>query len=122
MSSLSHSSAAVRANDLAKGLRTRLRNVKTAKLFAKHLKVQEQVQVLKEFQALAVGTPNRIKKLAELGALSLSATQLIVLDMQRDQKQFHLLSLPGVAQDVAAFLKAQVLPELPNGKLKIALF
>lgn len=116
------SASAVRANELAKTLRQRLRNVKTAKLFAKHLKLEEQIKTLQEFHAVAVGTPNRVRKLADVGALSMASLRLLVLDMQQDKKSFHLLSLQGVAQDVAGLLQTHVFPELEEGKLKIGLY
>jgi protein CMS1 len=122
-----HSPAAVRANDIAKELRVRLPNQRTAKLFAKHLKVAEQASALqKEFNALAVGTPNRLSKLLEAGALSLGNCRLLVLDASfKDAKQFTLLSLPGVAKDVALLLREHVLPALEGGQaeaLRIAMF
>lgn len=128
------SSSAVRANDLAKDLRVKLRNLKTAKLFAKHLKVQAQVDLLQqEFNALAVGTPNRLAKLLEMGALSLARCRLVVLDTTfKDSKAFNLLTLPGVAKDSALLLQEHVLPEMAKRKkagvkkeeeqLRVALF
>ena len=50
---------------------------KIAKLFAKHFKVQDQVDLLsKQYFPVAVGTPNRLSKLVELGALSLSRVKV----------------------------------------------
>ena len=50
---------------------------KIAKLFAKHFKVQDQIDLLsKQYFPVAVGTPNRLSKLVELGALSLSAVKV----------------------------------------------
>lgn len=50
---------------------------KIAKLFAKHFKVQEQIELLsKQYFPVAVGTPNRLSKLVELGALSLSRVKV----------------------------------------------
>ncbi len=118
----------MRANDLAKELRVRLPNQRTAKLFAKHLKVKEQADTLqKEFNALVVGTPNRLSKLLECGALSLGNARLLVLDASfKDTKEFTLLTLPGVAKDVALLMKEHVLPALEGkGKaeaLRIAMF
>lgn len=52
-----------------------------AKLFAKHMKLEEQASFLASKRFLfAVGTPNRILKLLEMGALSLQQTRLVVLD------------------------------------------
>lgn len=109
----------------------RLPNQRTAKLFAKHIKAQEQAEALKkEFNALAVGTPARLAKLLEMGAFSLANCRLLVLDtFFRDAKQFTLLTLPGVAKDAALLLKEHVLPALEGQKegkeaspLRIALF
>lgn len=114
------SSSAVRANELAKDLRVKLRNLKTAKLFAKHLKVDAQVEVLQsEFNALAVGTPNRLIKLLELNAMSLARCRLVVLDSSfKDSKSFDLLTLPGVAKDTALLLRDHVLPAMLARKEK----
>ena len=50
---------------------------KIAKLFAKHFKVQDQIDLLsKQYFPVAVGTPNRLSKLIELGALSLSRVKV----------------------------------------------
>jgi len=114
------SSSAVRANELAKDLRVKLRNLKTAKLFAKHLKVDAQVEVLQsEFNALAVGTPNRLMKLLEMNAMSLARCRLVVLDSSfKDSKSFDLLTLPGVAKDTALLLRGHVLPAMLARKEK----
>lgn len=65
-----------------------LQACRVAKLFAKHFKVDEQE---KELQArcvnIAVGTPNRIAKLAELGALNFGRLKLIVIDCALDAKE-----------------------------------
>jgi len=42
---------------------------RVAKLFAKHLKVKQQQEMLATFSPVAVGTPNRLAKLMDLGAL-----------------------------------------------------
>ena len=101
-----------------------MKSYKTAKLFAKHLQVGEQVQILKEYQALACGTPHRLSQLLEMKALSFSATRLIIFDMAKDSKNYHLLDLPGVANDTASLLKTYIFPQLEqkDSKLKIALF
>ena len=114
------SSSAVRANELAKDLRVKLRNLKTAKLFAKHLKVDAQVEVLQsEFNALAVGTPNRLMKLLEMNAMSLARCRLVVLDSSfKDSKSFDLLTLPGVAKDTALLLRDHMLPAMLARKEK----
>ncbi|KNE55684.1 hypothetical protein AMAG_01570 [Allomyces macrogynus ATCC 38327] len=69
-------------------------HVKIAKLFAKHMKVDEQVEFLANHPAhLAVGTPNRIAKLLDLGALKTRNLHAVVLDATfRDAKQRTLFT------------------------------
>lgn len=58
------------------------------KLFAKHLKQAEQEAMLAStVMHLGVGTPNRLLKLAQSGALKLDRLQYIVLDVQQDVKR-----------------------------------
>jgi hypothetical protein len=78
-------------------------------LFAKHVKVEEQVEILREKHAIAVGTPNRLKKLMDIGALSLASTKLVIIDMSRDEKSFSLLNSPNVKGDFFLFLCENVL-------------
>ena len=62
------------------------RRCKIAKLFAKHFKVEEQVEMLRESHPIAIGTPNRLKKLLDIGALSLASTKLVIVDIAVDNK------------------------------------
>ena len=59
-----------------------------SKLFAKHFKVEEQQAALKAQGIFAaVGTPNRLLKLADLGDLHLDHLKLLIIDVQLDAKQ-----------------------------------
>ncbi len=61
---------------------------KVGKLFAKHFKVEEQrAELAQRRLAVAVGTPNRLTKLADLGALRLDRLRLIAVDVHLDAKQ-----------------------------------
>jgi hypothetical protein len=91
--------SAMRAVDFVRALKKFGSNAPILKLFAKHMKVQEQVTALKEPCAIAVGTPGRLLKLVELGALSLSHTSLVILDAQQDQKGFSIFTVPDVKRD-----------------------
>ena len=56
--------------------------VRVAKLFAKHMSVEEQAALLASGDAvMGIGTPARVARLMELGHLSLAATQLVELDV-----------------------------------------
>jgi hypothetical protein len=72
---------------------------KIGKLFAKHFKVQDQVTALQQHFPIVVGTPHRLSKLMELGALTLTDTRLILIDLEMDAKAFSVLTLPGVCED-----------------------
>ena len=102
-------------NSISQGLKCKI-----AKLFAKHFKVEEQVDVLsKQTFPVAVGTPNRLAKLVELGALSLSRTQLILVDDFVDEKKLTILTMPIVRDDFYNFLYKYVLSELSHIKLTL---
>lgn len=58
------------------------------KLFAKHFKVGEQQEALSKAPlAIATGTPNRMGKLADLGALRLDRLKYLLVDVALDAKQ-----------------------------------
>jgi len=92
---------------------------KVAKLFSRHVKIQEQVDILKNHHPVAVGTPNRLHKLIEIGALSISQTKLILIDMEKDAKNFTILSMKDVKQDFLDLMNSDVTPELDHIKLAL---
>jgi hypothetical protein len=111
-------SSAIRAADVINSLSSILK-CKIAKLFAKHFKLQDQVDILTKGKfPVAVGTPNRVMKLAEYGALQLHHTRLIVIDMKKDAKSFSLLTMPEVKDDLFTFLERY---GLTNTNVQIAL-
>lgn len=113
-------SSAIRATQIIKSISSKLIKCKIAKLFAKHFKVEEQMEMLtKEYYPIALGTPNRVSKLIELGALSLRRTAIVLVDITPDSKQFNILSLKDVQYDLYKLLYTQVMPEKKH--LKIAL-
>ncbi|KAG5457730.1 MAG: U3-containing 90S pre-ribosomal complex subunit-domain containing protein [Olpidium bornovanus] len=60
--------SAIRAANLVKALDDFRKNCTVAKLFAKHMKIDDQVNFLKSSPVnIAVGNPNRLIKLFELG-------------------------------------------------------
>mmetsp|Transcript_2385 Transcript_2385/g.3461 ORF Transcript_2385/g.3461 Transcript_2385/m.3461 type:complete len:294 (+) Transcript_2385:2631-3512(+) len=79
-----------------------------AKLFAKHMKVEEQKAWLEANPLnIAVGTPNRLLKLAEIGSLDnlFCARTLLVLDLDPDVKKYNLVTMPGVKSDCFEFFR-----------------
>jgi U3-containing 90S pre-ribosomal complex subunit len=111
--------SAQRAADVINAVSKSLK-CKVAKLFAKHFKVEDQVDLLsKQAFPVAVGTPNRLSKLSELGALSLQKTSLLLIDMCLDEKGFSVLTLPIVKDDFYSFLESHVRPEIGHMKLSL---
>eukprot|EP00904_Undaria_pinnatifida_P011338 jgi/Undpi1/7334/HiC_scaffold_22.g09807.m1 len=89
------------------------------KLFAKHLKIEEQkVMLRKGCFPLAVGTPGRMQALAAAGSLRLDSSALIVLDMEKNIKGRDVLDMDGVANDTMAFLAEYVRPHLASSSAK----
>lgn len=99
-------------------------NLRAAKLFAKHMQVPDQIAMLeKTIYPIAVGTPNRLLKLAEAGALDLGTTELVVIDCYEDQKKFTVCTMNDTAPDLMQFLHDFVLPEIQKRKnIKFGMF
>lgn len=90
------------------------------KLYAKHFKIQEQVDFLsQQCCPIAVGTPNRLSKLAEYGALHLEGTKLVLVDLQADSKAFNMLTMHEVKTDFFEFLCKYIVPEKDHLKLML---
>ncbi|RPD65914.1 hypothetical protein L227DRAFT_606074 [Lentinus tigrinus ALCF2SS1-6] len=112
--------AALRVADVTRVLKDkRLRGEKggdVAKLFAKHIKIEEHVGYLKRTKiAAAVGTPGRLGKLlCDTDALSTSALTHIILDVSfRDVKKRSLLDIPETRDEV--FRTVLGAPKVFNG-------
>ncbi|KAL3788332.1 hypothetical protein ACHAWO_008561 [Cyclotella atomus] len=124
-------------------------NLPVAKLFAKHMNVDEQVKMLKGDKSsekagggkgkkagrcygIGVGTPGRLLTLlrhgndgtANSGALKLNHTELIIIDCHEDSKGFNVCTLRDTAKELMDFMKEGVVSELDRrkDKIKLALF
>lgn len=107
------SAGAVRSVEIIKSL-SRYAQCKVAKLFAKHFKLEDQVEMLREYHPVAVGTPHRLNKLVDIGALSLTNTRVVLIDMGTDEKSFTLLNSPNVKEDFFKFFVENVSPRAPD--------
>ncbi|KAJ4723030.1 Protein CMSS1 [Melia azedarach] len=116
------SSSAIRSIELLRGLQPLTRECHAVKLFSKHMKVEEQVSLLKNRVNLASGTPSRIKKLIDIEALGLSRLEVIVLDMQTDVKGYSLFTLPQVRDEFWDLYKNYFHQRLLQGNLRICLY
>jgi hypothetical protein len=106
-------------------------HVRIAKLFAKHLDMEDQRKDLDgQAYAIAVGTPNRLLKLCETVqqdsntcALHFRQTELVVIDSWEDSKRFTVCTLNDTAPDLMRLLDTAIIPQIqerPN--LKLAFF
>ena len=115
-----------------------------AKLFAKHMSVGDQVDLLNgdggggkgkksgRCFPIGVGTPGRLLTLlrhgreanGKPGALRLDHTELIVIDCHEDSKGFNVTTLKDTVPELMQFMKEGVVGELERrkDKIKVALF
>lgn len=95
------SSSAIGALDLLRACPNFHGYCRIAKLFAKHMKLKEQVDYLQQRPInIATGTPNRLLKLATDGNLDFSRLKFIVFDARRNTKSFTLLDIPEISADL----------------------
>ncbi|XP_006890104.1 PREDICTED: uncharacterized protein C3orf26 homolog [Elephantulus edwardii] len=117
-------SSAVRALELIRSMTAFKGESKVMKLFAKHIKIQEQVKLLeKRVVHLGVGTPGRIKELIKQGGLDLNPLKFLVFDWNwRDQKLRRLMDIPEIRKEIFELLEMGVLSLCKSESLKLGLF
>ncbi|KAM6985106.1 protein CMSS1 [Aplochiton taeniatus] len=118
------SSSALRAIELIKQMTAFKGEAKVLKLFAKHIRVKEQVKLLeKSVTHIGVGTPARLRSLVENEGLKPEALRYLVLDWNwRDQKLRRMVDLPEIKSELLKLLDAGILKGCREGKTKIGLF
>ena len=79
----------LRCADVVRAVRDHKGPGEVAKLFAKHLKLAEQIKYLSKTRvSIAVGTPARVGKLLEEGAIKISKDTVLLLDVgHKDSSQ-----------------------------------
>ncbi|XP_059674029.1 protein CMSS1 isoform X1 [Gavia stellata] len=89
-------SSALRSLELIKSMTAFKGDCRVLKLFAKHIKIKEQVNMLeKGVFHIGVGTPGRVKALVEQDGLCLNSTKYMILDWNwRDQKLRRMMDIP----------------------------
>lgn len=115
-------SSALRCIHLLRGFRSMTKQCHAAKLFSKHMKLQEQIALLKNRVNIASGTPSRIKKLMDAEALGLSRLQVLVLDLHPDVKGYSLFTLPQVRDEFWELFKNYFYQPMIQGDLRICLY
>ncbi|KAK4803936.1 hypothetical protein SAY86_003753 [Trapa natans] len=114
--------SAIRAIEVLRGFRSLTTECHAAKLFAKHIKVEEQVASLKSRVNIAGGTPSRIKKLIELEALGLSRLSILFIDLHVDVKGYSLLTLPQVSDEFWDLYKNYFHQRLLDGNTRLCFY
>ncbi|CAL5210354.1 unnamed protein product [Lathyrus oleraceus] len=114
--------SALRSIHLLKGFRSVTKQCSSVKLFSKHIKLQEQISLLKNRVNIASGTPSRIKKLIDIEALGLSRLKVLVLDIHPDVKGFSLFTLPQVRDEFWDLFKNYFYQPMIQGDLRICLY
>ena len=108
---------------LASAAAVKASTAKIAKLFAKHFKIEEQIDFLgREAIHIGVGTPNRLLALVEQGHLKLDNLELVVIDTERNPKRFNIFDLQEVRTDLFSFLGTYISPLMKNGNTRVGLF
>ncbi|CAN0858106.1 Uncharacterized protein C3orf26 homolog [Linum grandiflorum] len=116
------STSALRAIELLRGVRSLTKECHAAKLFSKHMKVEEQVTFLKNRVNIASGTPSRLKKLIDIKAMGLSRLKVIVLDIHHDVKGYSLLTLPQVRDEFWDLYMTHIHQRLLQSETRLCLF
>ncbi|KAF2021600.1 hypothetical protein BU24DRAFT_404601 [Aaosphaeria arxii CBS 175.79] len=111
----------IRAADVFRSLRSGLptqgvKNPSVAKLFAKHMKLAEQVGHLNKSKIdFGVGTPERLSALLEQKALSTANLKRIVVDVSYiDQKKRGILDMKELQEPLIQLLVRQELRSVDN--------
>ncbi|KAK6206132.1 Protein cms1 [Pestalotiopsis sp. IQ-011] len=106
--------AGLRAADIVRSLRRyQSKENSVAKLFAKHIKIDESIKFLSSHRTgLAVGTPQRLTDLVENGSLSLANLERLVVDASHiDQKKRGVLDMKEITMPLTKWLTRQELKD-----------
>ncbi|OTA87548.1 hypothetical protein M434DRAFT_136704 [Hypoxylon sp. CO27-5] len=99
--------AGLRAANLVRAVRKyQTKNNTIAKLFAKHIKLEESVQFLEKHRTgIAVGTPVRLSDLVDKSALKLNNLKRLVIDASHiDQKKRGIMDMKETMLPLAGWL------------------
>ncbi|ORX76731.1 hypothetical protein BCR32DRAFT_248500 [Anaeromyces robustus] len=116
--------SAIRAVEVIRALSEFSKYCKVGKLFSKHMKVKDQVEFLNQSVVkIAVGTPNRLIKLAENESLNMNKLDLLVIDYTfKDSKNRNIFEIPEIRKDLLTFIKQHCINRIKEKTQKIALY
>ncbi|PIA15794.1 hypothetical protein COEREDRAFT_9032 [Coemansia reversa NRRL 1564] len=107
-------SSALRVLELVKRLRP-ISQRATLKLFSRHIKIDEHKELLKYTAVdIAVGTPNRVRKLMEEGNLKVNRLKLVVIDCWQDDKMRVIVDMDDTRNDLFGIWRDILLPASKN--------
>ncbi|XP_039393743.1 protein CMSS1 isoform X1 [Mauremys mutica] len=117
-------SSALRCLELIKSMTAFKGDCKVIKLFAKHKKIKEQMNMLENGVIhLGVGTPGRIKALVKQDGLSLNSLKYLVLDWNwRDQKLRRMIDIPEIRREAIDLLEMGIIKLCRENSVKLGLF
>ena len=94
--------------------------VRTAKLFARHLDPADTESFLENhFISAAVGTPRRFLQVVQAGSMLLDDCRVVLFDMGLDVKRYHVLSLLDTAADAFELYRSFCRPCIEAQKMRI---
>ncbi|XP_057269052.1 protein CMSS1 isoform X1 [Pezoporus wallicus] len=117
-------SSALRSLELIKSMTAFKGDCRVLKLFAKHIKIKEQLNMLeKGVFHIGVGTPGRVKALVEQDGLCLDSTKYMILDWNwRDQKLRRMMDIPEIKKETIDLLEMSIIKLCREGSVKLGLF
>ncbi|KAM6290260.1 protein CMSS1 isoform 2-T2 [Porphyrio hochstetteri] len=117
-------SSALRSLELIKSMTAFKGDCRVLKLFAKHIKIKEQMNMLeKGVFHIGVGTPGRVKALVEQDGLCLNSTKYMILDWNwRDQKLRRMMDIPEIKKETIDLLETSIIKLCREGSVKLGLF
>eukprot|EP00003_Mantamonas_plastica_P022063 TRINITY_DN368_c0_g1_i1.p1 TRINITY_DN368_c0_g1~~TRINITY_DN368_c0_g1_i1.p1 ORF type:complete len:342 (-),score=129.66 TRINITY_DN368_c0_g1_i1:370-1395(-) len=110
---------ALRAVEIFKSLKELHTQTRVHKLFSKHVKVHEQQESLKQPVGVVVGTPARMEKLCELGALGTDRLKYLVFDMGMDVKSMTMMDIHDTRAAVLSLYEKWVHERVLDKKTKL---
>lgn len=114
--------SAIRAVEMIRELADFHRACRIAKLFSKHFKVQEQLDYLSSHAVcVGIGTPARLSKLVDCGALDTAKLQYLILDLTLDAKKKTLVDIKETSDELWFFLTKYCQSKVKEKNLKIVI-
>lgn len=117
--------SAIRATDFVRSLRSfQTKENLICKVFAKHMKMKDQLSALSGQVRIAVGTPSRILKLCDAGAFSFDQLEHVLLDMGKDAKTRSFFDIPDIRNDFFNLFNKYILARMRSrgGPCRICLY